>query len=167
MTWSTPKGVEALERRHCVEVAHVCGELVTGGVVDLEEDVRQVAGVLALQRDPRRTSERHREVAVHAAGGCHHDRHGRDQSAGGEAVAEEVAERHLDRWAHGVVPVRAQDEVAEHERSGLGVVRDREPDVPDHAGTVDLSQSEGLRGGQWQVRRSFAARTERRTGTGG
>src|SRR3712207_7390840 len=52
--------------------------------VDLEEHVRQVGAVLALQGDARTLPERHGEVGVHATGGGDDDRDGVDEGAGAE-----------------------------------------------------------------------------------
>src|SRR5881409_3638026 len=100
-----------------MEGAHVRRQLVPDRVVHLEEDGLDVPRMLAGEGDASASAERHREVAVHASRWGDDDRFGGDDVARGEAVAEEVAQGHLHCRVALVVPIHAEDEIAEYIRT--------------------------------------------------
>ena len=121
-------------------------DVVAEGVVDLEEHGADLHRVLAGHRDAGVRPEGHRQIAVHPGRGSHDDRLRRDESPLPESVEEEVPQGDLHRGAVLAVPVHAQHEVAQDERTALGPVRHGHPQVADDAGTVDVRQREGLTG---------------------
>ena len=129
-------------------------------VVERVEDVLNEPGVLARKRDLGVLPEGHLEVAVHAARRVHADGHRVDDGALTEAVAEEVADRALDRGGLLVVPVEAQHEVTHDEAAGGGLVGDGHPDVADDAGALDVRERDGLAGLKGHAARALAADAE-------
>ena len=86
-------------------------------VGDLEVDPRRgVGGVL--QAEPRPLPERHRPVAVEPAVRVDRDRDRGQLGEHAPALAEEVADRHLDRRLRRTVPVGPQDQLAPAARGG-------------------------------------------------
>ena len=61
--------------------------------------------------------------------------------------AEEVTHRHLDARHLAAVPVHPQDRVAQGLRRAVG---NSDPDVPDHAATIDVHQRDGLAVGDFR-----------------
>src|SRR5829696_1223390 len=77
--------------------------------------------------------EWHRPIGVETAVRVDGDHAGTDLRESAPAVGEEIAEGHFNSWMGSVVPISPQ-----HQRPPVVAMRG-EPDVSDHAGTVDVS----------------------------
>ena len=110
----------------------VAAGLVGHLVVDDGRGSRQVG-----EREVRALAERHRPVAAEPAVRVDRDHRRRELGEPAPPLAEEVADRHLDRGCLGAVPAGAQQQAAPV--VGVG----GEPDVGDPAGPVDRGQVDG------------------------
>lgn len=127
-----------------VEVTRILRDLGEA-VVDLVEEGRDGLVALVFDGDAGVFMKRHREVAVEAAGRVDGDWDGVHLVRNAEAAAEEVAERAFDGWEFFVVPVHAEDQVAQDVAVAVaGAVGDGDPDVLDDALSVDFAEGYGL-----------------------
>ena len=130
-----------------VEAPEVRGQARHLLVVDVVVEGVHLLGRVVLDLDARPARERHREVADHRAplARPRGERQHRERVALVPALPEEVADRGLDARARLAVPVHAQDQVVAAQR-GRGR-RDRDPDVVDDTGALDLEERTPLAGG--------------------
>ncbi len=124
-----------------VEIERARGEPGELHPVDLKVD-REASAPLVLELDPRERMKRHAPVAVESAS-VRGDLDGKRVHIGAHAVSrgEEIADRRLDARDLGAVPIDPEDE---RPRIPPVLARDRKPDVPDFARTLELGQCGAL-----------------------
>ena len=100
--------------------------------------------VLVLQRDPRAFAEWHRKISVHAIPWIHTDQQRIYCVASCKTVEEKITQRTLHRGDVFIIPIDAQNEVAQHKSALRRRFRDSRPYVPDLARATDVRQRDGL-----------------------
>ena len=122
-----------------MEIRCIVGD-IGHDIVDLIEESGYFCSVLVFQCDAGGFAERHGQEAVHAALGIDSDGQRIDLAAACEAAQEEVAERAFHGWGFLIIPVHAQDEVAQHEAAGARRIGYGAPDMLDHAAAFDFTK---------------------------